>query len=109
MWIDAGIAAIKALTVIGMVVGLAGILGWVERKGSALIQDRIGANRGSAQMISYEIGMGLSIVAMVMTYGSLDLQHMVRAQGYLIGGWVPAWGVLYQPVAFLIFLCAGIA
>src|SRR5262245_20494749 len=47
MWIDAGIAAIKALAVIGMVLSLVGILLWVERKGSALIQDRIGANRAS--------------------------------------------------------------
>src|SRR4026207_1142063 len=47
MLIEAGIAAIKALTVILLVFSLAGILGWVERKGSALIQDRIGANRAS--------------------------------------------------------------
>src|ERR1700682_3364717 len=47
MWIDLAIAAIKAFVVIGMVLSLAGVLGWVERKGSALIQDRIGANRAS--------------------------------------------------------------
>src|SRR5439155_2914586 len=47
MWAEAGIAAIKTAAVIGMVVSLAGILGWIERKGSALIQDRIGANRAS--------------------------------------------------------------
>ena len=47
MWADAGIAAIKTAAVIGGIVGLAGILGWIERKGSALIQDRIGANRAS--------------------------------------------------------------
>jgi NADH-quinone oxidoreductase subunit H len=221
MWIEIGIAAIKALVILGMVLGLAGVLGWVERKGSALIQDRVGANRasifgiaaaglvntmmadplkfatkedfipagvdrflhtlapcvnlfpvivafaaipfgdvlqvggrtinlqavplnvgilyilamlslsvygvvlggwasnnrfsllggirGSAQMISYELGMGLSVVAMVMTYGTIDLQEMVRAQGHLIGGWLPAWGVLFQPLAFLLFLIAGIA
>ena len=47
MWIEVGIAAIKALVVILMVLSLAGVLGWMERKGSALIQDRIGANRAS--------------------------------------------------------------
>src|SRR6266478_7791855 len=47
MWIDVVIAAIKSLFVIAMVLNLAGILGWIERKGSALIQDRIGANRAS--------------------------------------------------------------
>src|SRR3990172_4127379 len=186
MGIEIAIAALKAVVVILLLLGLAGILGWVERKGSALIQDRIGANRasifgfagaglvntlmadplkfltkediipahvdrflhtlapcvnlfpvvvafaaipfadtvhiggraielqavninigvlyvlammslgvygvvlggwasndrlsllggvrGSAQMISYEIGMGLALVSMVMTYGTLDLQ-----------------------------------
>src|SRR6266481_6115080 len=47
MWIEIGIAAIKALVLIILVLNLAGILGWIERKGSALIQDRIGANRAS--------------------------------------------------------------
>jgi NADH-quinone oxidoreductase subunit H len=215
------VAAIKALIVIGMVLNLAGILGWVERKGSALIQDRIGANRaaifgfagaglvntlladpikfltkedvvprgvdrllhtlapcislfpaivafaavpfgdrlvvgdlvvnlqaveldvgvlfllamtslgvygvvlggwasnnrlsllggirGSAQMISYELAMGLAVAAVVLTFGSLDFQEIVRRQGELIGGWIPAWGILYQPLAFLLLLIAGIA
>src|SRR3989475_6252767 len=47
MMIDLGIIAAKALLVLFMVLNLAGILGWIERKGSALIQDRIGANRAS--------------------------------------------------------------
>src|SRR5574341_292286 len=47
MWIEVGIAAIKALVVVFLVLNLAGILGWFERKGSALIQDRVGANRAS--------------------------------------------------------------
>ena len=47
MWIDVLIAVIKSLLVIVLALNLAGLLGWVERKGSALIQDRIGANRAS--------------------------------------------------------------
>src|SRR5262252_2972008 len=47
MIVDIGIIALKAFLVLFMVLNLAGILGWVERKGSALIQDRIGANRAS--------------------------------------------------------------
>ena len=193
VWFDLAASTVKALVVVLMVLQLAGTLGWVERKGSALIQDRIGANRaaifgfaglglvntlmadplkfltkedvipagvdrllhtlapcvslfpalvafaaipfgdvlrigervinlqaarlnigilyvlammslgvygvvlagwasnnrlsllggirGSAQMISYELAMGLAMVAMVMTFGTLDLQEMVRAQG----------------------------
>ena len=56
MWIEVGIALIKCLAVLLMVLNLAGMLGWIERKGSALIQDRIGANRAS---IFGFAGMGL--------------------------------------------------
>src|SRR3970040_580074 len=45
--IDIGIVAVKAVLVLSMLLNLAGLLGWIERKGSALIQDRIGANRAS--------------------------------------------------------------
>src|SRR5215470_4115926 len=221
LWFELAVSTIKALVVLLMVLQLAGMLGWVERKGSALIQDRIGANRasifgfagaglintmmadplkfltkedlipegvdhllhtlapavhlfpalvtfavipfgdvlvigdhtinlqvaplnvgvlyilamvslgvygvvlggwasnnrwsllggirGSAQMISYELAMGLALVAMIMTYGTLDLQAMVRAQGGTVLGFIPAWGIWYQPLSFIIFLCAGIA
>jgi NADH-quinone oxidoreductase subunit H len=235
MIVDVAIVALKAFLVVFMVLNLAGILGWIERKGSALIQDRIGANRasilgfagmglvntliadpvkfltkedfvppagdkllhtlapcmalfpalvtfavipfgdvitfgervinlqvanlnvgilyvfamgslgvygivigawasnnkfsllggvrGSAQMISYEVAMGLSVMGVLMVYGSLDLQEIARDQGALIGtllppslgflqpviGWVPAWGVFLQPLAFLLFFTAAVA
>jgi NADH-quinone oxidoreductase subunit H len=60
-------------------------------------------------MISYEIAMGLALVGVVLTYGTLDLQSMVRQQGHLLWGWLPAWGILYQHAAFVLFLVAGIA
>jgi NADH-quinone oxidoreductase subunit H len=45
-----------------------------------------------------------------MVYGSLNMQDIVRGQGaYVLGGWVPTWGILTQPLAFVIFLTAGIA
>ncbi len=235
MIVDLGIIAAKALLVLFMVLNLAGLLGWIERKGSALIQDRIGANRasifgfaglglvntlvadtvkfltkedfipskgdrvlhtlapclalfpalvtfavipfgdilvvgervinlqaanlnvgilyifsmaslsvygivigawasnnkfsllggvrGSAQMISYEIAMGLSVMGILMIYGTLELQEIARAQGALLRdwlppwisflnpliGWLPAWGIFFQPVAFLLFFTAAVA
>ena len=235
MIVDLGIIAIKAFLVLFMVLNLAGILGWVERKGSALIQDRIGANRasilgfaglglvntliadplkfltkedfvppagdrllhtlapcmalfpalvtfavipfgdviqigdrlinlqvanldigilyvfamgslgvygivigawasnnkfsllggvrGSAQMISYEIAMGLSVMGVLMVYGTLELQEIARGQGALIRdmlpswlgslepviGWLPAWGIFLQPLAFLLFFTSAVA
>ena len=52
MLIDLLIGAIKAIVVVVMVLNLAGLLLWFERKGSALIQDRIGANRASISSAS---------------------------------------------------------
>ena len=46
---------------------------------------------------------------MVVTYGTLDLNAMVQWQSQLLGGVVPAWGIFIQPVAFILFLTAGIA
>jgi NADH-quinone oxidoreductase subunit H len=235
MMVDVWITAAKAFLVLFMVLNLAGVLGWIERKGSALIQDRIGANRasifgfagmglintlvadplkfltkedfippygdrflhtlapcmaffpalvtfavipfgdvliigdrvinlqvadlnfgilyifamaslsvygivigawasnnkfslmggvrGSAQMISYEVAMGLSVIGVLMVYGTLDLQEIARGQGALIRdslpeslgflkdsvGWLPAWGIFLQPVAFLLFFVAAVA
>ncbi len=94
------ILAMASLGVYGVVLG-----GWASNNRWSLL----GGIRGSAQMISYEIAMGLSVVAAVMTYGTLDLQAMCRAQGHLIGGWLPGWGILYQPLAFIIFMTAGMA
>lgn len=94
------VLAMASLGVYGVVLG-----GWASNNRWSLL----GGIRGSAQMISYEIAMGLALVSVVLTYGTLDLQAMVRAQGHLLWGWLPAWGIVYQPVACLIFLTAGIA
>jgi len=235
MIVDLAIITLKAVLVVAMVLNLAGILGWVERKGSALVQDRIGANRasifgfaglglvntmiadplkfltkedfipptgdrflhtlapcmalfpalvtfavipfgdvlnigghsinlqvaninigilyvfamgslgvygivigawasnnkfsmlggirGSAQMISYEVAMGLSVIGVLMVYGTLELQDIARDQGTLLGelmpswlnfmnpliGWLPAWGIFLQPLAFILFFTAAVA
>jgi NADH-quinone oxidoreductase subunit H len=44
-----------------------------------------------------------------MWYGSLNLQDIARAQGELLFGWIPKWGIVTQPLAFILFLTAGIA
>ena len=81
------------------------LAGWASNNRWSLL----GGIRGSAQMISYEIAMGLALVGVVLTYDTLDLQEIARQQGELIWGWLPAWGILYQPLAFVIFFVAGIA
>lgn len=94
------VLAMVSLGVYGVVLG-----GWASNSRFALL----GGVRGSAQMISYEIAMGLALVAMVLTYGTLDLQEMARAQGELMWGVIPAWGVFYQPLALVILFIAGMA
>lgn len=63
----------------------------------------MGAMRASSQMISYEVAMGLALIALVMMDGSLSLRHIAEGQH----GW--RWNVLYQPVGFLIFLVCSFA
>src|SRR5437870_6075396 len=61
-------------------------------------------------MISFEIALGIAVLGVVMFYGTADLQELVRAQGKtVLGGWIPMWGILVQPVAFFVFLTAALA
>ena len=97
------VLAMASLGVYGVVLG-----GWASNNRWSLL----GGIRGSAQMISYEIAMGLALVAVVLTYGRLDLQEMVRAQGDARRRGrlrCPRWGIFYQPLGFIILLVAGIA
>ncbi|MBL4688540.1 MAG: NADH-quinone oxidoreductase subunit H [Nannocystaceae bacterium] len=63
----------------------------------------LGALRASAQMISYEVAIGLSLVGVLLVYGSLEPHAIVHAQmdSY--------WGIVLQPVAFILFFTAAIA
>src|SRR6266705_476603 len=65
----------------------------------------LGGIRSSAQMISYEIAMGLSVVPVFLIVGSLNLSQVI---GYQTGGWLH-WLVFKQPLAFLIFVVAMFA
>ena len=86
--------AVVSFGVYGIMIG-----GWASNNKYALL----GALRASSQMISYEIAMGLSIVAVVMMSGTLSLGEIVRQQdaGYAF--------VVYQPIGFLIFLICAFA
>jgi NADH-quinone oxidoreductase subunit H len=69
----------------------------------------LGGLRASAQMISYEVTLGISLVGLLMTFNTLEPSSMVYQQGELLWGVIPKWGIVVQPVAFLIFLTAAIA
>jgi NADH-quinone oxidoreductase subunit H len=92
--------AMLALGVYGVI-----LAGFASRNNYALL----GGLRATAQMISYEIALGIAIVGVVMIYGTMDLQEIVRGQGRNVGGWIPLWGIVVQPVAFLVFLTAALA
>ena len=79
--------------------------GWASNNKFSLI----GAIRASAQMISYEIAMGLSIIALVLMTGTLSLREISLQQlGGTDGAW-NLWNVVYQPVGFIIFLVCAFA
>src|SRR3970040_1840584 len=78
MIVDIGIVALKAFLVVLMVLNLAGVLGWVERKGSALIQDRIGANRASVFGFA---GMGLVNTMIADPLKFLTKEDFIPAHG----------------------------
>jgi NADH-quinone oxidoreductase subunit H len=81
------------------------LAGFASRNNYAML----GGLRATAQMISYEIALGIAILGVVMVYGTMDLGELVRAQGQMIGGWLPLWGIVTQPVAFVVFLTAALA
>ncbi|MBZ5859468.1 NADH-quinone oxidoreductase subunit NuoH [Flavihumibacter profundi] len=93
---------IGILYVFGVVsMGVYGIMigGWASNNKFSLLA----ALRGASQMISYELAMGLSIIALLMITGSLSLKTIVEQQS---AGW---WNILYQPLGFLIFLICAFA
>ena len=69
----------------------------------------LGALRAASQMLSYEITMGASVIGLIMIYGNLHLQEIVHYQGQNLWGWLPAWGIFLQPLAFILFLTASVA
>ena len=74
--------AMGSLGVYGIVIGA-----WASNNKFSML----GGVRGSAQMISYEIAMGLSVMGVLMVYGTLELQDIARGQGALIRDLLPSW------------------
>ena len=100
---DAGLLFILAM----LSVGIYGLIlsGWASRNRFALL----GSVRGAAQLISYEVALGLSLIGLIMVFPSLRLQNIVAFQGENVLGWIPRWGVLLQPLGFVVFLVAVMA
>jgi len=91
------IFAIASLNVYGAVMGA-----WASNNKWSLI----GGLRISAQMISYEVAIGLTLCGVFMIYGSVDLQQIVVQQSDQTWAGLPAWGIVTQPIAFIYLACA---
>jgi NADH-quinone oxidoreductase subunit H len=89
------IFAISSLGVYGVVLG-----GWASNNKYSLL----GGIRAGAQMISYELGLSLSVIGALLLAGSLSLVQIVEAQDSI---W--KWYVFRQPLGFILFLIAGSA
>lgn len=102
-----GISSLAAYTIL--------MAGW----GSGSKFSLMGALRASAQIISYELALGLAIVGVILLYGTFNLTEMIHAQagafhfsafGYTIAApWAPNWGIFYQPVGAILFFAAAFA
>ena len=69
----------------------------------------LGGLRAAAQVISYEIPMGLALVSLLVVYGTVNLTEMAQFQGQLLFGFIPMWGVILQPLGVIIFIVAAFA
>ena len=89
------IFGVVSLGVYGIMIG-----GWASNNKFSLIA----ALRGASQMISYELAMGLSLIALLMLTGSLSMKTIVEQQ--MTSG---VWNIFYQPLGFLIFIVCAFA
>lgn len=96
--VNIGILFVLAVSSVGVLALI--LAGWSSNSKYALL----GGLRSSAQMVSYEVAMGLSLVGALMFARTLSLSGMVTAQSS-----DSIWYLFYQPVGFLIFLVSGIA
>ena len=101
--LNAGLLFILAM----LSLGIYGIIlsGWSSRNRFTLL----GGMRGAAQLISYEVALGLSLIGLIMIYPSLHLQSIVGFQGENLFGFLPKWGIFLQPLGFIVFFFAALA
>jgi NADH-quinone oxidoreductase subunit H len=96
--VNIGVLFVLAVSSVGVLALI--LAGWSSNSKYALL----GALRSSAQMVSYEVSMGLAIIGALMFARTLSLSGVVGAQASN-----SIWFVLYQPIGFIIFLISGIA
>ena len=101
--LDAGLLMVFAFG--GMTIIGAMLAGWSSSNKFSLL----GALRAGSQMISYEVVMGLTILGLIVIFGTVDLNSIVQQQSGIVAGFLPAWGIVLQPFAAILFMVAAIA
>ncbi len=92
--------AFAGLSIYGIILG-----GWASNNKYSLL----GSVRAGAQVISYEASMTLALISLLITYGSVNLVDIVNFQSKLLFGFIPAWGIVMQPLAAVIFITTAFA
>jgi NADH-quinone oxidoreductase subunit H len=100
--LDAGLLIVFAFGGVSVIGAM--LAGWSSSNKFSLL----GALRAGSQMISYELVLALTLLGLVLIYGTVDLDDIVRQQSGRIAG-LPAWGIFLQPFAATLFLAAAIA
>ena len=105
---DVDIGILYVLAIAGLSVYGLFMAGWASNNKYSLL----GGLRSSAQMVSYELTLGLSIVGAILVFGTTNLRDIVHQQtaywhlGPLL---IPKWGVILQPIGFVLFLISAFA
>jgi NADH-quinone oxidoreductase subunit H len=102
---EINIGLLFVVAVLGIAVFGVFLAGWASNNKWSLL----GALRSAAQMISYEVTLGLTLIGILMVYQSMRIDEIVVAQGELLFGFIPKWGIVTQPLAFLLFFTAAMA
>jgi len=103
---DVNIGLLMILGVTSMGVYGVALAGWSSNNKYSLL----GGLRASAQMVSYEIALGLSLVGVLIQSGSFSLRAIVDAQGGHFWGFIPRWNIFHwQFIGFFIYLMAAYA
>lgn len=109
---DIGIGIVFVLGVSSLAAYAILLAGW----GSGNKYSILGALRASSQMISYELALGLSIVGVILLYGTFNFNEMIAAQagpltikGEVVASWLPNWGIFFQPIGAFLFFAATFA
>jgi NADH-quinone oxidoreductase subunit H len=101
--IDAGLLIVLAFSGISIIGAM--LAGWSSANKFSLL----GALRAGSQLISYDVVMGLTLLGLILVYGSVNFVTIVQHQSGTVLGFLPAWGIVYQPFAAILFMTAAIA